>query len=308
MHESTSFPFPSSTAPALAQATAHDRFHHVAPLGTSDIERKWEGRAEKKPWEYPVTAIIPHLDTIECLKVVIALLRLQTVRPYILVMDTGSPPDVRAELEALRCEDIEIHFTLGHGYRHSSEPVCIALDHAHSLCRTEFAFHTHTDCFPRRRDFLESVMRMCNANTPAIGYRMSPRDWATKEWEWMVGHSALMLYMASIERAGATWSYQRIVHQYGYAWQTHAGWPDTEVGFNHGLRDAGIKPVFIGYDRNFERQIDDNIDHCRSHAGSRVYSPEVYAKVKEWMVSALADARERITEWSLQKGRDALNG
>lgn len=301
MHQPTSFPFPTSTASAL------DRFHHVAPLGTKDIDRLFEGRAERKPWDYRVTVVLPHLDTIEALRVVIALLRCQTERPYILVMDTGSPPAVREELEAMRAADIEIHFTLGHGYRHSSEPVCVALDHAHSLCRTEYLFHTHTDCFPRRRDLLESFMRLANANTPAIGYRMSPRDWATKEWEWMLGHSALMLYMPSIMRAGATWSYQRIVYQYGYQWQTHAGWPDTEVGFNHGLRDAGIKPVFLGHDRNYERQTDDNIDHARSHAGSKVYSPEVYAKVMGWMGAALAEGEARAREWALQISGERLN-
>lgn len=300
MHQSSSFPIPSS------QASAVEHFHHIAPLGCLDIDRKFEGRAVKKPWDYQITAAIPHLNTVPQLRAVIALLRLQTERPYIIVMDTGSPPDVCAELEAMRAEDIEIHFIRGHGYRHSSEVVCVALDLAHSLCRTSYMFHTHTDCFPKRRDLLETYMRMCNANTPVIGYRMSPRDWATDEWKWMVGHSALMLYMPSIHRIGATWSYQRMAVQWHYPWQTHPGWPDTETGFNCALRDAGIKPVFTGHDRNFERQTDDNLDHCRSHAGSKVYSPDHYQKMQGWMEAALSDAFQRVQEWNCEFEADAV--
>lgn len=272
----------------------------IAPAGTADLERKHEGRCARKPREYNVTAAIPHLNTPGPLRIVIELLRLQTERPYIIVVDTGSSPENLAQLEAMRCEDVEIHYVAAHGYCHTSEPVAVALDLAQALCRTKYMFHTHSDLFLRRRDFLENVLRMTNANTPVVGYRMSPRDWATTEWEWMVGHAALMLYMPSIHRIGATWSMQRMHEAYDIPWDNKGGWPDTETGFNYVLRDHGVKPVFLGHDRNFERQVDDNIDHVRSYPGARLYSAHSgghLEKAENWMRDAMKEAIERINLW-----------
>lgn len=274
-------------------------FSLIAPLGTG--EHKHIGRLAKKPWEYAVTAAIPHLDTIEPLKLCVELLRAQTERPYILIVDTGSPPDVLAELEAMRAEDLEIAYVPLHGYRHSSEPVTIALDLAHAACRTNLLFHTHSDCFLRRPDLLENWARICNANTPVVGYRMSPREWATREWEWMVGHVALMCYMPSIHRAGATWSMQRMFHSYGYAWNYEGvgGWPDTELAFNHAIRDAGIAPVFLGFEENHKRSVDDNIDHVRSFPGSKIYATgDYHERARGWMMEALREGWERVALWS----------
>lgn len=279
-------------------AVALSAFRHVAPIGTADVSNVY-GRSEKKPWDYALTAAVPHLNTLESLKACIALLRLQTARPYLIVVDTGSPPEVCGELERMRAADIEIHYVRGHGYRHSSEPVCVALDLAQALCRTKHLFHTHSDVFLRRRDFLANMIRLSNANTPAIGYRMSPRDWATREWEWMVGHTALTLYMPSIHRAGATWSYQRMNAQFGHPWIIADGWPDTETGFNHALRESGIAPVFLGHDRNFDRYVDDNIDHVRSYAGSKVYAETRFQTADRQMQLALVEAQMRALDWEM---------
>lgn len=272
-------------------------FRHIAPIGTAEVHKVY-GRAEIKPWDYALTAAIPHLDTLDSLKACIALLRLQTARPYLIVVDTGSPESVCAQLERMRAPDLEIHYVRGHGWRHSSEPVCVALDLAQSLCRTKHLFHTHSDVFLRRRDFLENMVRICDANTPAIGYRMSPRDWASNDWEWMVGHTALSLYMPSIHRAGVTWSFQRTNCQFGYPWVVADGWPDTENGFNHALREAGIVPVFLGHDRNFDRYQDDNIDHVRSYAGSKVYAQKRFEVADSQMRLAIVEAAMRAEEWA----------
>lgn len=278
-------------------------FCHVAPAGTRDCAPSYHGRHPVKPWDYSVTAVVPHLDTLEELKACVALLRAQTIPPYILIIDTGSPPATAAKLEAMRAADLEIHYIAGHGYEHSSEVVCAALDLAHSLCRTRWIFHTHADCFLRRRDLLETWLRITNANTPAVGYRMSPRDWpmndgtCVTDWQWMIGHVAAMFYMPSIYRAGATWSMRRALHAYGIPFNFGLGWPDTEVGFNYGLRAAGVAPVFLGFDRNFERQTDDNIDHVRSHTGARLYCPDHHAKTSSWMREAIAEAYERVAAW-----------
>jgi hypothetical protein len=256
----------------------------------------WQGAATRKPRDYRIAACIPHLDTPEPLAVVIETLRWQTERPFIMILDTGSAPHIRCELEKLRAPDVEIHYIAGHGYSHSSEPVTTALDLAQSRCQSELLFHTHSDCFLKRREFLAELAAQCNADTPVIGYRMSPRDWATRDWEWMVGHTTSMFHMPTIHRIGATWTMQRMHHVFGYPMSTpHAGWPDTEIGFNCCLRDAGITPVFIGDDRNFEREQDANRDHVRSFAGTKLYERGRYHdKATGWMKAAIAEARARI--------------
>ena len=273
---------------------AMNTFHLVAPVGTVDVPPHFPGRCERKPWDYKLTAAIPHLNTIEPLRMCVEVLRHQTHRPYLMIVDTGSPPAAMAELEKMRAEDCEIHCIAGHAYRHASEPVTAALDLAQSLCRTELLFHTHADCFLRRDDFLEDISAQCTAATPVVGYRLSSREWATDEWEWMIGHTATICHMPTIHRIGATWSYQRIHHDFGYPWHAGIGWPDTETGFNRALRDAGIKPVFIGDDRNYERQTDENIDHVRSYPGSKLYDGGYHAKAVDWMAAAMSEASERI--------------
>lgn len=281
------------------QFIAPNAYRLIAPIGTKDLPDKVSGRLEIKPWEYTVTAVIPHLDTIELLPVCVELLRAQSIRPYIIVIDTGSPPEVCRQLAAMRAEDLEVHFIAGHGWRHSSEPVAVALDLAHALCRTKLLFHTHADCFLRRRDLLETWARICNSDTPAIGYRMSPRDWATADWEWMLGHTLAMLYMPTMHRIGASWSMQRMKWAFGYPWKIDGvgGWPDTETGFNCVLRAAGIVPVFLGFDRNHERQIDENMDHCRSYPGAKIYAAEYFEEATKWAESAMVEGWERARAW-----------
>lgn len=263
----------------------------VAPLCGG--ARKRDGVCRKKPWDYRVTVAIPHLGTPECLAACVATYRAQTEQPYILVIDTGSSDAVKAELERMRAADLEIHYIAGHGWRNSSEPVTVAMDVAHALCRTTHLYHTHADCFAMSPDVLSCLLAMCSAESPAVGYRMSPRDWATDEWEQMVGHQALMLHMPTIRASGAMWNFQRI-KDLGYEWSGPA-WPDTETGFNRGLQAAGIKPVFLGDERNYERFTDDRVDHVRSFAGSTVYG--CVNPVAEDMPGAIAAAFSRAASW-----------
>ncbi len=258
----------------------------------------FKGGLERHPSSYRICAAIPHFDTLEPLRACVNLLQNQSVRPYIVIVDTGSPKKVCDKMQDVFGDDVEIHFMRAHGWTHASEPVAAALDLAQAICRSPLMFHTHADCFLRDRRFLERWGKVCNANNPVIGYRMSDRSWATNEWEWMVGHTATMLYMPTIHRIGATWSYQR-VHALGYrSVEGISGWPDTETAFNHALRNAGIIPQFIGDDVNHKRQTDAQIDHVRSYAGSSIYSEAYHATATEWMKAALSEARHRAREWS----------
>ena len=86
----------------------------VSP-GAPNTVKPWEGRLSRKPWEYEVTAVIPHCNTPDLLTLCIALLRAQTVRPYIVVVDTGTEERLLPQLLALRAADVEVHQINCHG-------------------------------------------------------------------------------------------------------------------------------------------------------------------------------------------------
>jgi hypothetical protein len=59
------------------------------------------------------------------------------------------------------------------------------------------------------------------------------------------------------------------------------------------LRQAGIAPHFIGFERNYERTNDENIDHVRSRTSGLLYSPKHSAKAAKWEADAITQARIR---------------
>lgn len=272
-----------------------DNYKFVSPKGDREGEQRWEGICKKKPSEYKVTAVIPHLETIEPLWIAVQLLRKQTERPYIIVIDTGSSPRTVELLERMRAEDLEITYLKSHSYRHTSCPVAIALDLAHSICATEYLLHTHVDVFLRRDDLIEDCLRICGEKIPVVGYQMSERSWITDEWRGMVGHSLAMMYLPEIEKTGATWSIEKAFRSDPSLIRQNGGWPDTETGFNRILKKNGIKPYFIGDDQNFIRQVDRNIDHVRSYPGARMYSSEHFSKAEDWMLDAMKEAFQRLS-------------
>jgi hypothetical protein len=272
---------------------------HVSPAACLGTPEQWEGPSAIKPWHYRVTAVVPHCETPELLKACLDLLRLQTVKPYILLIDTGTRAEELGAVEAHRADDCEVHFIRSHGYRHSSGPVGVAQDLAAALCRTEYLFCTHADCFLRRRDFLDWELALCSANRPVVGYQMSPRDWITDDWKGMVSHTATMLHMPTLYSAGVTWSFERAHYQFGVD-RTRACWPDTETGFNLALRAAGIEPHLIGDETNFERFVDRNLDHPRSYPGAKILRHELFPTAEAWMKEALREAQDRANSWREQ--------
>src|ERR1700730_6055472 len=182
--------------------------NRIAPLECVVNERPWFGSAQIKPWEYRVTVVIPHLETPECLPHILELYRLQTCKPYILIIDTGSSRGVCDVIESMRSDTVEIHYIRAHGYAHSSAPVTVAMDVAFALCRTKYLFCTHSDVFPRRKDLLEYLLTLCNPEQPAVGYEMSPRE-NTQGWRNVLSHTCSMLYMPAMRAIGATWSFER---------------------------------------------------------------------------------------------------
>jgi len=275
----------------------------VAPLACLGRPRPWEGTAERKPWEHQVTVAIPHLETPETLPVLLELLALQTVRPYVLLIDTGSSPAVVRTLESLRRPEVEIHYIRAHAYAHSSAPVATSMDLAFALCRTPYMLCTHSDVFPRRRDLIEWLLGITNAGQPVVGYEMSPRP-DTNAWRNVVSHTCSMLHMPTMRRIGATWSFERYWESGDAAPQGH-GFPDTEQPFDRCIRRAGVFPYLIGHDENHVRYVDDHIDHVRSLSGLNLYNAggEMHRTCQNNLAQALREAKVRVAAWRKEAGR-----
>ena len=252
----------------------------LAPLRNTDVNKEpWKGDCTKKPWEYDVTAVIPVIDTVEPLSVCVEILRMQTIRPYILVIDTGSEHENLQQILSMHDSDLEVHCIRLNGSRHPSDSVCMAMDLAQSLCRTDYMFATHSDVFIRRRDFLEDLLSVCgeeDGKFPVVGYEMSPRS--HDDWRGMISHTATMYHRPN--------------------------WPDTEILGNMILRQHDVRTKIIGHEHNFQRNTDDNIDHCRSMSLGMLYSKVYYDKAKPWIKEAISEAKERISSWKTTKEKN----
>lgn len=257
----------------------------IAPY-RNDIH-PWEGH---RPWErYAVEIAIPVIDAMDTLPTVLELLRLQTVRPYLVLIDTGSQPAQWEQLQTLRAPDVEIHRIASGGMRHASAPVAVALDLALSLCRTPAQILTHQDCFLTRRDALERLVSKLGPQTPVVGYQITPRT--VKGWRKMCGHTWTGLDVPTIRRTAARW---------GYNGQKNF---DTEYGFFQALAKEEIYPVLLGAEENYTRNQTEDFDHVRSWPSAGLYSPDHRARAAEWMADALRDARQRIREWRQETNR-----
>lgn len=277
-----------------------DEPYEIAPLRNSlRMERPWEGNCKKKPWSYQVTAAIPVLDTFDTLRVVIDLLRLQSERPFIIVIDTGSTEEYASKIAALRAEDVEVHVLRLNGVRHPSDFPAMAMDLAFAVCRTRFLFATHADCFLRNRYLIEEMKALCESRSPVVGYEISPRE--HDDWKGMVGHTCTLFDMHVMDDIGAGWSMRRLARLFGI--QNHQpdprrpNWPDTELLLNYLVRKHGITPYLIGHEENHVRNKDENIDHCRSLTSGWLYQDDYYQKAKAWADDAMAEAEQRLEKW-----------
>lgn len=287
----------------LGPGQSNDRLE-IAPLrGCVSRERPWEGSVRKKPWRYQVTAAIPVLDTFDTLEMVIEILRLQTERPFIVVIDTGSRPEMLEKIEGLRDVDLEVHSLRLNGVEHPSDFPAMAMDVAFTVCRSPYLFATHADCFLRRRTLVAAMLDLCRDGSPVVGYELSPRK--HKDWQGMVGHTCTMLDMAVMDEIGAGWSMRRLARQFGLRDHrpdpNRPNWPDTELLLNYTLRSHGITPRLIGHEENHVRNCDENIDHCRSLTAGLLYNETYYDKARGWADEAMSEARARVELWKSEK-------
>lgn len=275
----------------------------ISPIyGMRTIQSPWEGNCPKKPWEYEVTAILPCLNTSETLATCIEILRLQTIKPYIMIIDTGSSEEHLQKVLNLRDVDVEVHTIALNGVLHPSDYPAMAMDMAFTLCRSEYLFATHADCFLRRRDVLADFVQLCKTKSPAVGYELSPR--AHSDWKGMLSHTASMYHMRTMDVIGFGWSLRRLCHEFGIVNYKpnpmKPNWPDTEILGNYILRKNNIVPHLVGGEENQSRTLDENIDHFRSYTSGKMYSPHYFKIAKEWYEDAMVEAQKRIALWKTE--------
>jgi hypothetical protein len=166
----------------------------------------WRGISQPHPKDYNVTAIVPVINPDETLPLVIELMRLQTERPYILLIDTGSPESFRPFLESLRAVDVEVHYIRKQGNVHLAECVSQACDLGAALALTRYTFFTHADCFLRRKTVMFDLMSLAEKHVVA-GHQITERDYAG--WEQEFGHTMVMVDQDEMDRHGISWKMRR---------------------------------------------------------------------------------------------------
>lgn len=297
--------------------TEPDRW--LAPLrGVDPHRRPWEGSCNRRPWQYRVTAVIPHVDRPELLAAVVETLRAQSERPYILAVDCGSTDAHRDAVLALEAEDLEVMLLRPRAWRYTSEPVTCAMDMAFARCETELLYGTHVDVFLKRPDYLEWLASQCDAQTPVVGYQMSPRK-GTEGWRTVTSHTASMYHMPTARKLGVTWSLQRAVEMLGMLPDDVGnGWPDTETApalvyaaAGVGVRWAddsmsdGPSVLMVGTEPNDPYE-DANLVHVRSATSMGLYWPGQAATREEMLVREIAASHARVAEWRAGAPRQAI--
>jgi len=280
-------------------------FSDWAPCrGNGRQNRPWEGKHPIKPWDHAVTAAIPCIDTPELVSLVVELLLLQDVRPFVVIIDTGSTPENMEKLRKLERPGVEIHSLRFEGVMHPSDFPAIAMDFAFARCQTEWLFCTHADCFLKRRDVLSEFIRLAKEHeTPAVGYQISERP--HEGWEGMVSHTATLLRMDDMLRHGFSWNQRRICLLSGigkhFPDPSRNNWPDTEIMLNVGMREVGITPFLVDRDDpveiNYRRNEDHRIDHVRSYTSGLLWNFKHRYKMDPILAEAMEAGKARVIKW-----------
>ena len=247
----------------------------------------WAGH---EPWtRHAVEVAIPVINPKDTLPHVLELLRLQTVRPYIVLIDTGSNEEEYYWLDSLQSDDIEVHHLNSGGQRHPSAIVSVALDLATAVCRAEKLVLTHQDCFVTSRDSIERLVAQVTPEYPVVGYRISPRpEEQVPDWRQMIGHTWSALHIPTLRDLGISWSFNE---------HPESGHHDTEYEFCRRLLARQLPPKLIGEENNYVRTINEDFDHIRSWPSSNLYARHYADSVEYRVIDALAKAEERITRW-----------
>lgn len=244
-----------------------------------ESSKGWMGSVKKRPWHYRATVVIPHFGTdLRLLMNVIESWRLQKDPPYILIYDTGTPPEHHATLRALASYDTEVHFCRWHGVRSVYDPVALAYNHGITDCRTKHIIFTHNDLVPISRSVVSDLISSTHEDAPVVGYESSIHPG-------FIGTHLTVAYMPVLDRIRAQWEMNP-----SYTWM--------EEGFNQCLQQAGITPQFIGKEKP-NRSRTPHFDHIGCLVTTRLYLKEDYqiARVKSDLGQVLEETEARLQAW-----------
>lgn len=258
--------------------------------------RPWEGALERKPWQYAATAVIPHCNTPELLALCVSLLRAQTVPPYIVVVDTGTPEARLGDVLALRDVDLEVHQVNCHGVPWSSALVAMAMDVGQAVCQTEWLWAVHSDCLVTRRELLaEWIERLTAEGAACMGYQSIPRA-GFDFWRGMVSHTCTLLHLPTLDDLGATWGVRRLRRKYAEQFEPLelAARTDTEIAVNMALIEAGRPPIIVGEETWAEIERDANRVHLRSYTSAVLHNrrPERFGELRPLLAELVLLADE----------------
>lgn len=186
-----------------------------------------EGLITRKPWEFPVCAVIPTCGPPELAALCLAFLAKQTVPIYTLLIDTGSTPAQLERLQSLRSPAVEVHQIAGHAWRHSAEAVGAAMALGQVLCRAPKMLALHTDAFLIAPTAVEEMLAAIGggmavgyaaARTPAYGFEGRP----------FLSHSTTLVMPGEC----SPWDYEAYLARFGAEFGPQ--W-DPEFGLNYTL-------------------------------------------------------------------------
>lgn len=245
-----------------------------------DSSKGWMGSVKKRPWHYRATVVIPHFGTdFRLLMGVIESWRLQTKNLYILIYDTGTPPEHHAALRALASYDTEIHFCRWHGVKNMYDPVALAYDHGITDCRTPHIIFTHNDLVPISKTVASDLLSSCLLeDSPVVGYESVTRP----------GLIGTQLTVASMTVLG----------QIRARWHTDSSDSGIEEGFNRCLKQAGITPRFVGKEK-LGRSKTPHFDHIGSLVTTRLYinNGKPVPSVQDNLDRVLEETEARLQSW-----------
>jgi glycosyltransferase involved in cell wall biosynthesis len=257
----------------------------------------WEGKQ--------VSVIIPVLEYNKTLDLVLEGIRRQTVPSVIYIVDTGSVKTT-AQIAALRDKQTEVIQLRMQGWWHTSMPVAAALDAAWQCINTPYCFFTHDDCFLMKQTCFSELIALCKKHY-VVGHQITER--ADPLWHLSFGHTLLMTEVRQMDLMGVSWNMRRFETLTGVSTdprKCHGGYPDTESLMNHIFRLNNFipsftpeegKPLFIGTEQNWKRNVDEWMDHCRSMTCA-IYDDNYAAENAKWVKSAMEAAVERYKSWT----------
>ncbi len=257
-----------------------------------------------------VVVNLPHRDTPQLVESVIPLWLNQSVPVAVDVVDTGSGLPNIYRLNAFsaryvcgRGRDIRFHTIAPRPWKHPSEPIAMACELSMVYAETDYILFSHVDVFPHSRHLVRWLMDQCSAETPVVGYEISPRDgvdgWLSTHWKGMVGHSLTMVHVPTLRSHGIHWRYDEteLIYRFNWPENTLSSW-DTEVTFNMSLKRSGLPVKIVGHDKNMEHLVDEWHGHARSYPGSLLFGHPHLADAACWVSKEMEAARLRVAEWT----------